>query len=135
MRVSVTELKGITPQVAAKLKEKGISDSEQLLAAAKTPKAREELAKAVGAKTADILELANRSDLARIRGIGQVYSDLLENAGVDTVKELAKRVPENLHAKLLEVNAAKKLSGRDPTLDDVKDWVAQAKGLPAALEY
>ncbi len=135
MRVSVTELKGITLPLSAKLKEKGISNSDQLLSAAKTPRAREELARTTGVKSDVILELANRSDLARIKGIGRVYSDLLENAGVDTVRELSKRVPDNLHAKLVEVNAAQKSSGRAPTLDDVKDWVAQAKSLPSALEY
>ena len=49
-----------------------------------------------------MLELVNRADLARIKGIGEVYSNLLENAGVDTVLELSKRVPANLHAKLVE---------------------------------
>ena len=82
-----------------------------------------------------ILELANRADLARISGIAGVFSDLLEHAGVDTVKELATRNPDNLHAKLLEINAAKKLSGRAPSQGMVKDWVAQAKALPKLLEY
>ena len=82
-----------------------------------------------------ILELANRADLARVRGIGGVFSDLLEQAGVDTVKELATRSPDNLHAKLLEMNAQRRLAGRAPTLDMVKDWVAQAKELPKLLEY
>ena len=82
-----------------------------------------------------ILELANRADLARVRGIGGVFSDLLEQAGVDTVKELATRNPDNLHAKLVEVNADKKLAGRTPHQGMVKDWVAQAKELPKLLEY
>lgn len=74
-------------------------------------------------------------DLARIRGIGLAYSNLLEEAGVDTVKELATRRADNLFAKLLEINAAKKLVGRTPTQEMVQDWMYEAKELPKLVEY
>ena len=54
---------------------------------------------------------------------------------MDTVKELATRNPDNLHAKLAEINAEKKLAGRTPDAGMVKDWVGQAKELPKLLEY
>lgn len=135
MATRMAQMRGITTDVSAKLKEMGLKDNTLFLEAAKTPKQRKELAKTLGIDEKAVLELANRADLARIKGIGEVFSDLLENAGVDTVKELAKRVPENLHAKLVEINAEKKLAGRQPTLDMVKEWVAQAKDLPKLLEY
>jgi predicted flap endonuclease-1-like 5' DNA nuclease len=135
MRVATDKLRGITLDLASKLKAKGLGHSDQLLEAAKTPAARHDLAKAMGITDAGLLELANRADLARIKGIGKVFSDLLENAGVDTVKELSHRVPANLHAKLVEINNEKKLSGRQPTLEMVQDWIAQAKELPKAIEY
>jgi len=128
-------MRGITVDISAKLKEKGLKDIDLYLEAVKTPKQRKELAKELGTDEKAVLELANRADLARVKGIGEVFADLLETAGVDTIKELAKRVPENLHAKLLEVNKDKKVAGRQPTLDMVKDWVAQAKELPKLLEY
>ncbi len=135
MGTPMAQMRGITVDISAKLKEKGLKDIDLYLEAVKTPKQRKELAKSLGIDEKAVLELANRADLARIKGIGEVFADLLENAGIDTVKELAKRVPENLHAKLVEVNNEKKLSGRQPTLDMVKDWVAQAKELPKLLEY
>lgn len=135
MTVSISKIRGMSADVAAKLRERGISNSQQLLEATKTPKDRKELAAAVGVETGIVLEFANRADLARIRGIGEVFSDLLEKAGVDTVKELAIRVPENLHAKLIQINNDMQLSGRKPTHDDVKLWVTQAKELPKILEY
>ena len=135
MRVKTAELKGITTELVAKLQAHGIQHSDHLLETTRNPQARQELAKSAGVKPADILELANRADLVRIKGIGRIFSDLLENAGVDTVKELAHRVPENLHAKLVELNTAQKLSGRKPTLHDVKSWISQAKALPKVLEY
>lgn len=135
MSVTLAELKGITEAVAAALKGQGLADSDALLEKAKTPKGRKELAQAAGVDTGVILELANRADLARVKGIGRVYSDLLEEAGVDTVKELARRSPENLHAKLIEINSTKQLTQRPPSAEQVADFVEQAKGLPAGLEY
>lgn len=82
-----------------------------------------------------VLKLANRADLARLRGIGGVFSNLLEQAGVDTVKELANRRPENLYAKLVEINNQLHLAGRVPTKQAVAGWVSQAKELPRVLEY
>jgi len=82
-----------------------------------------------------ILELANRADLARIKGVAGVYSDLLEEAGVDTVKELKKRVPEKLHAKLLEINEQKKLTAKPPALKMVATWVSLAKRRRKFLQY
>ena len=81
-----------------------------------------------------ILELANRADLARVRGIGKVFSDLLEHAGVDTVAELAQRNPDHLHAKILEVAHENGIT-RVPRDDEVDSWVDQAKSLDRALFY
>lgn len=135
MGTPMAQMRGITVDISAKLKGKGLKDIDLYLEAVKTPKQRKELAQELGIDEKAVLELANRADLARIKGIGEVFADLLENTGVDTVKELSKRIPENLHAKLVEVNNDKKFSGRQPTLDMVKDWVAQAKDLPKLLEY
>ena len=134
--VAVKEVKGVTEELQPKLKEQGINDSDQLLEKAKTPAGRRELAGKLGVDPKVVLELANRADLVRIKGVAGVYSNLLENAGVDTVKELSGRVPENLQAKLAQVNEKMKLANRTPpTVEMVKDWVSQAKALPKTLEY
>jgi len=85
--------------------------------------------------TSVVLDLANRADLARVNGIGTVFADLLEKAGVDTVKELATRNPDNLLAKMTEVNSSDQVSKRLPQLADVQNWIAQAKELPKLLQY
>jgi hypothetical protein len=71
----------------------------------------------------------------RVKGIGSEYSDLLEAAGVDSVRELAQRRPDNLHARLFEVNEAKKLVRQGPALSAVEKWVAEAKTLPPAVSH
>jgi predicted flap endonuclease-1-like 5' DNA nuclease len=135
MTTPVKDLKGANDAMLAKFKELAIADNERLLQAAATPAKRKELAAACGCAPADILAVANRADLARVKGIAGVYSDLLEHAGVDTVKELAKRRPDHLLEKLTETNDAAKLTQRPPTAAMVEDWVTQAKALPAVLTY
>jgi predicted flap endonuclease-1-like 5' DNA nuclease len=135
MVTAVKDLAGVTDAIVSRLAEKGVKDNEKLLEVAAGPTQRKELAAACGCTTKDILELANRADLARIKGVSGVYSDLLEEAGVDTVKELATRRPDNLYAKITETNDAKKLSERPPTAAMVEDWVKQAKDLPKVLTY
>jgi predicted flap endonuclease-1-like 5' DNA nuclease len=99
-----------------------------------TAKDRKALAETTGLSGDTILELINRADLARVRGIGRQYSNLLEEAGVDTVPELAQRKAANLHKALTEVAAGCGVK-RPPTLDQVEDWVGQAKQLGRAIKY
>jgi len=128
-------IEGIGATYAAKLAEAGVNSIEALLEKGATPKGRQELAEKTGISPKLILEWVNLADLFRIKGIGEEYSDLLEEAGVDTVAELAQRNPENLYRALAETNRAKKLVRRLPSQEQVADWVAQAKALPRVVEY
>jgi predicted flap endonuclease-1-like 5' DNA nuclease len=135
MTIPVGQIRGISDAARDGLTAKGIDDSAKLVDACTTPQARRDLAASVGIDTKELLEYANRADLARIKGVAGVYGDLLEEAGVDTVRELAQRVPANLHKKLEEVNAEKQVAKAMPQLASVEDWVAQAKELPVKLTY
>ncbi|MDQ1281064.1 MAG: hypothetical protein QG670_2328 [Thermoproteota archaeon] len=131
----IEDIEGIGPAYAKKLVDAGIKTTEDLLSAGATPKGRESLATKTGITEKLILKWTNMADLYRIKSVGSEYAELLEAAGVDTIVELSKRVPENLHAKMLEVNEQKKLVRRPPTLDAVKQWVSEAKTLPRKMEY
>ena len=131
----IVDIEGIGPVYAEKLNSLNIYTTSDLLEAGATPLGRKELADKTGISDKLILEWVNLADLFRIKGVGEEYADLLEEAGVDTVVELAKRVPENLHAKMLEVNEKKKLVRRPPTLNEVKLWIEEAKKLPRKIEY
>lgn len=135
MTIAISKIRGISLELAARLKEMGFHNSDQLLEATKTPAGRKALAGQMGVEPRDVLEWANRADLARVKGIGGIFSDLLEHAGVDTVKELATRRPDNLYAKLVETNVQAKLAGRLPTKRAAAEWVTQAGELPQILEY
>ena len=133
--MKIEAIEGIGPKFAKKLRATGIRSTGELLKAGAEKKGRTAIAEKTGITETLILEWVNLADLFRIKGVGEEYSDLLEEAGVDTVKELRNRKPANLHAKMLEVNAAKKLVRRPPALKSVEDWVAQAKKLPPVVKY
>ncbi|MEO9254480.1 MAG: DUF4332 domain-containing protein [Tepidiformaceae bacterium] len=132
---NIVDIEGIGEKFAATLREHGISTVEGLLTDGGTAAGRKTIAEKTNIDAKRILEWVNRADLMRIKGVGSEYGDLLESAGVDTVKELATRRADNLHAKMNEVNEAKKLVRRPPSLADVEKWVAEAKTLPGAVTY
>ena len=131
----LTTIEGIGDVYADKLKAAGINTVEALLDAGATPKGRKELEEKcdIGGKL--ILEWVNLADLMRIQGVSEEYSDLLEEAGVDTVKELRNRNAENLHAALVATNQEKNLVRRLPSKGQVEDWIEQAKALPPKVTY
>ncbi len=131
----IEEIEGIGPEFGAKLTAAGVKTVEALLERGASPKGRGELADATGLTPSRILEWVNRADLMRIKGVGSEYSDLLEASGVDTVKELAQRVPANLQAKMAEVNEAKKLVRVVPALSQVETWVTEAKTLSGVVTH
>ncbi len=135
MGTPIQKIEGIAEVYAQKLAEVGITTVEGLLEKGATRQGRRELAQRTGISEKLILEWVNRADLFRIKGIGEEYSDLLEAAGVDTVVELAQRNPDNLYETLVAVNEEKKLVRRLPSLEQVRDWVEQAKQLPRVIEY
>jgi predicted flap endonuclease-1-like 5' DNA nuclease len=132
---NLLDVEGIGPVNADKLKKAGVGSTDSLLSMGGTAAGRKDLAKNSRISEKLILEWVNHVDLFRIKGVGEEYADLLEEAGVDTVVELAKRKADNLLAKMVEVNDKKNLVNKMPALSQVEDWVAQAKKLPRAVSY
>jgi predicted flap endonuclease-1-like 5' DNA nuclease len=130
----VSRIRGASDKQVTALRASGVRNADHLLERGGTDKGRKELATATGLPHETVLELVNRADLARVKGIGRQFSNLLEDCGVDTVKELAQRKPENLHATLVEKAAASGVK-RSPTLKEVTSWVAQAKEMPRKVSY
>ena len=133
--MKIVNIEGIGPAYAEKLAGVGIKTVEALLDKGAGRKGREELAEQTGITEKLILEWVNLADLMRIKGVGEEYSDLLEEAGVDTVKELKNRNPENLYKAMVETNQEKKLVRRVPTLKEVQKWVAEAAQLEPRVTH
>ena len=122
----IIDVEGIGPVYAEKLLAAGITDTDILLEKCGKPAGRKALAEETGISPKLILTWTNHADLIRINGIGPQFAELLEAAGVDTVKELKHRKPENLQPKLVEINEEKNLVGRVPALKEVERMIAEA---------
>lgn len=134
MAYKIIDIQGIGEAYAPKLIAIGIKTPDELLEACLTPAARKKVADKTGYPESSFLR-ANHADLFRISGIGPQYAELLEAAGVDTVKELRHRVPANLTAKMVEINKAKNLAQRDPSEKEVTKWIEEAGKLEAKMTY
>ncbi len=128
-------LEGLPAGVIAGLKGVGVAKPADLLQKAATPAGRAELSKATGVPESAMLRWANQLDLRRVKGIGEIYSTLLEASGVDTVPELAQRNAANLLNRMTAVNTEQGIAHALPTLVDVEDWIRQAKELPRIITY
>lgn len=135
MGYKIEEIEGIGSVYSEKLIAIGIKTTEDLLEKAASKKGRADLADESGISEKLILKWTNHADLFRIKGVAGQFAELLEAAGVDTVKEFRHRVPENLHAKLVEVNEEKKLTGRIPSLKELTEMIEQAKTLEPKMTY
>ncbi|MBP3536325.1 MAG: DUF4332 domain-containing protein [Muribaculaceae bacterium] len=135
MAYKIIEIEGVGDSYAKKLEDAGIKTTDDLLAAAATPKGREKLAEETGISPKLILRWANHADLFRVKGVAGQFAELLEAAGVDTVKEFRHRVAANLQPKLVEVNEAKNLCNRVPSVSEIERMIEQAKTLEPVITY
>lgn len=135
MAYKIIEIEGIGQTYADKLESAGIKTTDDLLEKCASPKGREKIAEETGISTKLILKWTNHTDLFRIRGVAGQFAELLEAAGVDTVKEFRHRVAANLYPKLVETNEAKNLCNRVPSEKEIQKMIDQAKELEPVISY
>jgi predicted flap endonuclease-1-like 5' DNA nuclease len=130
MSLHVSKLRGISLDIRNRLKRQGISYTHQLLREAGSSEQRGRLAARGRIDEVALARLVRRADLARVKGIGAIFADMLELVGVDEVATLAEQEPADLRRRLYELNADQRLARRAPTPDEVQDWITQAQALP-----
>ena len=135
MDYKIIDIEGVGDVYAEKLQAAGINKVSELLEKCAAPKGRKELAEATGISEKLILKWTNHADLFRINGVGPQFAELLEAAGVDTVKEFRHRVAENLQPKLVEVNDKKNICNRVPAVSEIQKMIDQAKELEPKMSY
>ena len=133
--VPIEQLSGVGPVLGARFREHGIADTKSLLLECRTPENRFRLAGLVAISTDHLLKLANRADLMRITTIGTQHAELLESAGVDTVRELNRRSAVSLHKLLVSLNSEKRLCRRVPSARKILTWIEKSEALPVMLHY
>ena len=135
MSYPITDIDGIDGEAAAILKSVGIRSTERLLEAARTVRGRKVLAMKTGFDEKQLLCWANVADRMRIKGIRKEYAELLQAAGVDTVKDLKYRNPSNLANAMAEANKKRKMVRLLPSEKVVGHWIENAKKLQLKISY
>jgi predicted flap endonuclease-1-like 5' DNA nuclease len=135
MPFSISELDGLRPGFAIKMRKAGIRTTEKLLETAKSLKGRQMLAEKTEIDQKQLLCVANLIDRMRIKGVGLEYAELLEAAGVKTVRELRYRNPARLADAMAKANLERKLVRVLPSQHTVERWIDQARKLPVKISY
>lgn len=135
MAKSIEALEGVGPVFGKKLRDIGCHSPAKLLKDGASRKGRRMIAERSGLSDSLVLRCVNMADLFRIKGVATQYAELLEAAGVDTIKELRNRNPANLAQAIREANAKKRLVRQVPSEKMVTDWIQQAKSLPPLVTY
>ncbi len=135
MATRIVEIEGIGPARAEKLKLADIDTVEELLEKCASESGRHAVSAKTGLTEKNLLEWVNMADLMRIHGVGPEFAELLEAAGVDTIRELATRNPANLTAKMAAVHAEKGLTRAVPSEKQVDKWIDEAKTLKPLVTH
>jgi predicted flap endonuclease-1-like 5' DNA nuclease len=135
MTYPVTNIDGIGPEEATKLRRIGIRTTAGLLEAAKSLKGRKQLAEKTGIDEKRLLKWANSADRMRIKGVGDDYAELIRAAGVDTVRELKYRNAKRLTEAMAKANEKRKLVQFLPSEKAVRRWIEHARKLPPKITY
>jgi hypothetical protein len=125
----IDQVAGISHKDATKLRKAGVRTSKGLVEAAGDRKGRNELAAATGLDPKDIQQWVNHSDLLLVKGVGAEYAELLVAAGVDTLRDLRRRNPTALLAKIIGLNGNARVVRRLPTELMVEVWIDAAREL------
>jgi predicted flap endonuclease-1-like 5' DNA nuclease len=134
MAYPITDIRGISADIAEVLKTEGIRTTIGLLRVAKTPKQRLRIALKIGTDTKEVLDWATAADRMRVKGVGFEYAELLRAAGVKTVGDLQFRNPQNLFKKMQEANKGN-LVRLLPKERTVERWIENAKKLQPIIRY
>jgi predicted flap endonuclease-1-like 5' DNA nuclease len=129
----IDQVAGITQKDATKLRKQGVRTSKGLIEAAANRKDRADLSDVTGIDPRDLQQWINHSDLMRVKGVGAEYAELLVAAGVDTLRDLRRRNPTALLAKIIGLNGDAKVVQRLPTESMVEGWIEAARGLDPSV--
>jgi len=132
---SIAAIDSIDQRDATKLRKAGVRTTDALLKTAATRTGRRRLSREADISESEILSWVNRADLMRIKGVGSEYADLMEAAGVDTIRELRRRNPDRLLIAMSEMNARRRLIRRLPTGGMVAGWIEAAKNIEPLVTH
>jgi hypothetical protein len=132
--VKLSDLPFSDTDIIKKLESNNIKDSVQLFDKASKKKDREELAERLNLSKVKLLELTHLCDLVRITGVGPVFSRIIYDSGIHSVKEFLSYDPSVLYDKLSKTNIEKELTKSKFNIKDVMYCIELGKDLPLMIE-
>jgi len=129
----IDQVAGVDQRQATKLRKAGVRTGLALAEQASTRRGRTEVAKATGISPKDLQLWVHHADLLRVRGVGSEYAELLVAAGVDTLRDLRRRNPTALLAKVIGLNGSLRVVDRLPTESMVEGWIVAAGDLEPSI--
>lgn len=130
----IDQVAGIDHKQATKLRKAGVRTSSRLIEEAATRRGRTELSRSTGLSPRDLQSWVHHADLLRVRGVGAEYAELLVTAGVDTLRDLRRRNPTALLAKIIGLNGSRRVVERLPTEGMVEGWIDSAGELEPSIQ-
>lgn len=130
----IDEVAGLGVRQATRLRKAGVKTSKGLIEVASTRAGRSALSKKTGLPPRDLKSWVHHADLLRVKGVGGEYAELLVAAGVDTIRDLRRRNPTALVAKIISMNGSKKVVRRLPTEAMVSGWIESASSIEPSID-
>lgn len=127
MSYKMSELNGIDQSLVSRLQAAGVQTTGDMLNAWLDPVLRAKVTASAGLDEEQLERMASMARMARTKGVGPKYADILVSAGVIGSKSLSQHTPEGLVKHLARVSAARKSTGPLPTLREVEGWFATLK--------
>ncbi len=130
----IDEVAGLGVRQATSLRKAGVKTSNGLIEEASTRAGRSALSKKTGIPPRDLKTWVHHADLLRVKGVGGEYAELLVAAGVETIRDLRRRNPTALVAKIISMNGSKKVVRRLPTEPMVTVWIESATLIEPSID-
>ena len=124
----------VSSDLADKLTADKIVNTEDLFSILMTKAGREGFAKKYAMPVAEVEKLGRKLELMQIVGVGPKAAALLQLAGITSLKALTESKAEDLLEVLLRVNREYSITGVQPDLTVVRDWIEKSKKIANHME-
>ena len=130
----IEEVEGIGKSYGNKLRDKGITTTQQLLDQCCNIDGRIEIANHIGIEDFVVYKWASMCDLMRINGIEGQFAELMVYAGIDSVQDLGQQDTNKLYNNLLSSNDEQKRVKEIPDPRSLEMMIGEAKELPVLMQ-
>lgn len=117
----------IPAEITQKLAAANVSNTEELFAMLMKKSGRDEFSAKYGMPADEVEKLAKKLELMQIVGVGPKAATLLQLSGIHSLKALTEASPNELLDTLQRVNREQNITGVQPDLTVVRDWIEKSK--------